>query len=123
MHELSVAQQLVELVVAELGDEAAARVRAVTLRLGALSGVASEALLSVYGAAAAGTPLRDSTLAIDPVAAAVFCRRCDREHELPGVQSLRCPACHSGDAHVTRGRELEVLSVEVAEDADPAGGG
>jgi hydrogenase nickel incorporation protein HypA/HybF len=120
MHELSVAQQLVELVSETLADQAPLRVRSVRLRLGPLSGVVAEALLFAYDAATAGTALQGSTLEIEPVAAAVFCPECRAERELVGVRLLRCPLCHTPTPHVVRGRELEVLSVEVSEpDGEP----
>ena|SRR5688572_18837210 len=118
MHELSVAQRLVELVSAELGDEFASQVRSVRLRLGPLSGVVARALLFAYDAATEGTPLAGSVLEIEEVVPAVFCPKCDAERELPGIQRLRCPVCRSPDARVVRGRELEVLSVEVSDASD-----
>ena len=122
MHELSVAQQLVELVSAELGDDFVSQVRSVRLRLGPLSGVVTPALLFAYDAATEGTPLAGSVREIEEVAPAVFCPRCDAERELPGIQRLRCPVCRSPEARVVRGRELEVLSVEVSDTFDdPAG--
>ena len=115
MHELSVAQRLVELVTEELMDEPSLRVRSVCLRLGPLSGVVAEALLFAYDAATAGTALQGSTLEIEQVAPAVFCPKCRKERELSNVQRLRCPVCRTPTPEVVRGRELEVLSVEVSE--------
>lgn len=122
MHELSVARELVGLVSAELGDDFSSQVRSVRLRLGPLSGVVARALHFAYDAAAEGTPLAGSVLEIEEAAPAVFCPRCDAERELPGIQRLRCPVCRSPEARVVRGRELEVLSVEVNDTFDdPAG--
>lgn len=120
MHELSVAQRLVELVAAELGNDFAAQVRSVRLRLGPLSGVVAQALLFAYDAATAETPLAGSSLEIEEVTPAVFCPQCEQERELPNIQRLRCPVCRSPAAEVVRGRELEVLSVEVADAGDSA---
>ena len=117
MHELSIAHRLVELVCDELVDEPAARVRSVRLRLGPLSGVVAQALLFAYDAATAGTPLQGSTLEVEHVAPVVFCAGCERESELPSVQLLRCPVCLAPTPDVVRGRELEIVSVEVI---DPA---
>jgi len=118
MHELSVAQQLVELVCDELQvDAPSAQVRSVRLRLGPLSGVVAEALLFAYGAATEGTPLADSTLEIEHVMPAVYCANCRRERELATVQHLRCPVCLAPTPDMVRGRELEVVSVEVIEPA------
>ena len=118
MHELSVAQQLVELVRAELQvDAPSAQVRSVRLRLVPLSGVVAEALLFAYGAATEGTPLAGSSLEIEHVMPAVYCANCRRERELDNVQHLRCPVCLAPTPDMVRGRELEVVSVEVIEPA------
>ena len=115
MHELSVAQSLVELVGDELADQGRVRVTSVRLKLGPLSGVVAQALRSCYGEAAAGTLLEGSVLHIEEVAAAVFCARCDAERELADFARLRCPVCGAPTPEVVRGRELEVVSVEVAD--------
>ena len=95
---------------------------ALTTDIGPLSGVVAPALLFAYDAATEGTRLAGSVLEIEEVAPAVFCPRCDAERELPGIQRLRCPVCRSPEAKVVRGRELEVLSVEVTDASDdPAG--
>jgi hydrogenase nickel incorporation protein HypA/HybF len=121
MHELSIAHGLVELVCDELMHESAARVRAVRLRVGPLSGVVAEALRFAYDAAAAGTALEGSILQIEHVTPAVFCPACRAERELAAVQPLRCPVCLTPTPDVVRGRELEVASVELMEPSTAPG--
>jgi len=65
MHELSIAVSIVEVVEEEAARNNATRVQSVRLRLGALAGVAREALLFSYGIACEGTPLEGSRLLID----------------------------------------------------------
>lgn len=65
MHELSIAVSIVEGVEEELAKHKGARVAAVHLRLGPLSGVAKEALLFSYDVACEGTRLEGSTLKIE----------------------------------------------------------
>ena len=113
MHELSVAHRLVELVLEALAGEPTPRVRSVRLRLGPFSGVVEQALRFAYGPATAGTALAGSTLEIEEVAPVAFCAECRAERELPDIRSLRCPICGTPTPEVVRGRELEVLSVEV----------
>ena len=115
MHELSVAQRLVELVCDELGDSTSITVRSVLLRLGPLSGVDAQALRFAYDAATAGTLLDRSTLHIESVAPAGYCPTCNTEVELPDFRRLRCPACGTPTPDLVRGLELEVVSVEVVD--------
>jgi len=118
MHELAVAEALVELVAEEVAREGPVRVVSVRVRAGALCGVEPAALRFAFDAATAGTPLAGSTLHVDEVPAAVFCEVCRLEHDLPAVNCLRCPACASATARVVRGKELEVVAVEVSDVAD-----
>lgn len=67
MHELSLAYNLVEIAAEAAQKARVKRVTAVTLRLGALSGVEKEALLFGYEIAAQGTPLEGSQLVIEEV--------------------------------------------------------
>jgi len=112
MHELSVALSLVELAQEE-AERLGRRVRAVHVRVGALSGVASEALLTAYEIACADTPLEGSRLVIEQVPVVVFCPQCQAERPLDSIQWFCCSHCGSLAPEVRRGKELELLAMEV----------
>jgi hydrogenase nickel incorporation protein HypA/HybF len=65
MHELSVAISIVEMAEEEAARHGGPRILTVHLRLGALAGVAKEALLFSYPVACEGTVLQGSRLAIE----------------------------------------------------------
>lgn len=112
MHELSIAMSIVEM--AE--EEAKARnlhVTAVHLKLGALSGVVKEALLSSFGIACDGTPLEGSRLLIEDVPVEVYCAACKANRKAVSTQWLSCPECGGGSSAVVHGKELEVTALEV----------
>jgi hydrogenase nickel incorporation protein HypA/HybF len=116
MHELSIAHHLVE-----IADQAAAEaqvtlVTSVHLRLGALAGVVKDALLFAYDIAAAGTRLQGSRLEIEDVPIVIYCADCAAEYELPDIQAFRCPRCGAFSADVRQGRELEIVSLEAADE-------
>jgi hydrogenase nickel incorporation protein HypA/HybF len=112
MHELSVALSLVALAQEE-AERLGRRVRAVHLRVGALSGVAGEALLASYEIACADTPLEGSRLVIERVPVVVFCPRCRAERALDSIQWLCCGECGTPAPEVRRGKELELVALEV----------
>lgn len=112
MHELSLAVQLVQTAEDAAREAGAARVTAVVVRVGDLSGVSVDALRFAYDVAAAGTMLEGSRLEARRVAVTVRCPRCG-DVELPGVQSFRCPACGTPTGDLRAGRELELESLEV----------
>ena len=112
MHELSIALSLVDLACEEVGRQGG-RVCALHLKVGALSGVVPEALLASYEMACTDTPLAGSRLVIEEVPVIVFCPRCQAEQPLDGVQSFCCPVCGTPTAQVERGRELELVAMEI----------
>ncbi|HLX83849.1 MAG TPA: hydrogenase maturation nickel metallochaperone HypA [Terriglobales bacterium] len=114
MHELSIAMSIVEM--AE--EEAAKRgvqVTAIHLKLGALSGVVKEALLSSYEMAREDTPLQRAELIIEEVPVVVFCQKCKQQRPLHSVQLFCCAECGAPTAEIVQGKELEVVALEVEE--------
>jgi hydrogenase nickel incorporation protein HypA/HybF len=113
MHELSIALSIVELAAEEAERQGAVRIDAVHLRLGDMSGVVKEALLFSYDLACEGTPLEGSSLVIEEVPVMVYCPACDVETNPPSIQSLCCPVCETPTPQVTRGKEIEVVALEI----------
>ncbi len=113
MHELSIAQALVEQVEASAKKEQALRVVRVVIAVGALSGVEPEALRAIFPLVAEETVAADSELVIERVAARVRCRACG--HEAPTDDSffIGCAACGSRDVELVAGRELNITSIEL----------
>jgi hydrogenase nickel incorporation protein HypA/HybF len=112
MHELSIALSILDLVTEE-AERQGGRVAAVHLKLGPLSGVVKEALLSAYDLARAGTPLAGAELVIEEVPLVAYCRACAAERPLPGPLELCCPACGAPTPDLVSGRELEVVALEI----------
>ena len=113
MHELSIAYSLVELADQSAREAGAMRVRAVHLRLGALSGVVRGALEFGYEIATADTLLAQSHLHVKELPVRVYCATCMEEVELGSVQRFRCPRCDTPSGDIRQGRELEIESIEI----------
>jgi hydrogenase nickel incorporation protein HypA/HybF len=113
MHELSIAMSIVEMAQEE-AERRNVQVSAVHLKLGLLSGVVKEALLSSYEMACWDTPLAGSQLVIEEVPIAVFCPNCNAERPLSSMQLFCCSECGTPTGEVVRGKELEVVALEVA---------
>ncbi len=113
MHELSIAMSMVEMATEEAARQDGARIYALHLRLGPLSGVVKEALLFSWQVACEGTPLAGSHLVIEEVPVAVYCPVCQAERALTSIQHFFCPICDSATPEVVRGKELEIVALEV----------
>jgi hydrogenase nickel incorporation protein HypA/HybF len=114
MHELSIALSIVDLA-AEEAERRGARVAAVHLKLGPLSGVVPEALASAYELAREGSPLAEANLVIEEVPVTAYCAACGTERPVVSVQELCCSHCGAPTPEILHGRELEVVALEVIE--------
>jgi hydrogenase nickel incorporation protein HypA/HybF len=112
MHELSIALGILD-VAAQEAERHDGRVTAVHLKLGALSGVVKETLVSAYELAREGTPLERAELVVEEVGIVAHCPACDADRSPASLQDLRCPACGSPTPQIVRGRELEVVALEI----------
>ena len=112
MHELSIALSIVAMAEEE-ARERGVQVNAVHLKLGTLSGVVKEALLFSYDLACEGTPLEGSHLLIEEVPTVVYCPACRAERALDSIQRFCCSVCDTPTPEVVRGRELEVVALEI----------
>jgi hydrogenase nickel incorporation protein HypA/HybF len=115
MHELSIAMSIVEMAEEESERHGGARVSAVHLKLGALSGVVKEALLASYEMACEGTRLEGSRLAIREVPIIAHCAVCNEPRAVESLQWFVCPVCASPVSKVLQGREMEVVALEIEE--------
>ena len=115
MHELSIALSLVDIACDEMSRRPAARVEFVHLRLGTLAGVAKDALLFSFDAAAAGTLIEGARLQIEDVPVTVWCDRCAAEQPLVSVAHRCCPVCSAVTPEIRQGTELELVGLEVTD--------
>ncbi len=113
MHELSIAMSIVEMAEEEAERRGQAQVLAVHLRLGLLSGVVKEALLSSYEMACESTPLEGSQLLIEEIPVEVFCPKCKVARRIRSIQWFCCPRCFTPTSEIVHGKELEVVALEI----------
>jgi hydrogenase nickel incorporation protein HypA/HybF len=112
MHELSIAMSLVDLAQEE-AERSSGHVLTLHVRLGPLSGVFKEALLSSYEMASYDTPLQGSQLVIEDVPIVIYCSQCQAERTVDSMQWLCCPVCSTPASQVLHGRELELAALEI----------
>jgi hydrogenase nickel incorporation protein HypA/HybF len=112
MHELSIAMGIVE-AAQEEAERLHARVSAVHVRVGKLSGVVPDALLSSYEVACAETPLAGSKLVIEEVPVIVYCPECHGPRTLDSIQLFCCSECGTPTGDVRQGKELDLIALEI----------
>lgn len=111
MHELSIAQAIVNVAARHAGESRVARVY---VRVGQLRQVVPSALEFSFELCAHGTPAEGAELELELVPIAVMCRSCGA-HSEPGGFPLACGACGGLVVDVVQGEELQVESLELEE--------
>ena len=114
MHELAIAQSIVDIVEQQASARQAARVQMVRLQVGEASGVVVDALTSSFEILANLSPLLEGArLTIDHMPHRAHCQQCAREF---AVQSgiPRCPRCEEWSADILSGTELQILEMEIS---------
>lgn len=112
MHELSIAEAVLDVALEHAGGR---RVTRVELRVGHLRQVVPDALAFSFELVARGTPAEGAALELEEIAAEGDCRACGARSRLPGFP-LQCAACGGLDLEIVRGEELCVESLEVIDE-------
>lgn len=113
MHEISVALSLIEGVQETASKQRIGKVDAVHVRVGALSGIVRDALLFAWDVATENTVAAGSRLCIEEIPLVVFCERCEDERSPRPGTGLLCPDCGTAAPHIVRGREMQLVAMEV----------
>jgi hydrogenase nickel incorporation protein HypA/HybF len=112
MHEMSIAQNIVEIVENALRDEVTPCVEKVVVKVGQLVAVVPDSLDFCYTAITQGTRLADSELVIEEIPCQVRCKDCEGTSEIEAFV-FRCPHCESSELETLSGNELLVSHIEV----------
>ena len=113
MHEMSIAQGVLEIVEDTARRNNSSKVRAVWLEIGALSTVVPDALRFCFDAVVRGTIVENATLHIETASGMAWCLPCGEEVPLAGVGDP-CPRCGSYQLSITRGSDMRVKEIEIA---------
>jgi hydrogenase nickel incorporation protein HypA/HybF len=114
VHELSIAQSIVDSAREHASLHGGRRVLRIGLRLGEISGVAVEALEFCFALTIKDTDLDGATLDLEYVPVRYRCSAC--QHEFHPVEFLAdCPACGSAGASMVAGDELALSFLELEE--------
>ena len=113
MHELAIAQSIVDAVEARATECKAARVKGVRLKIGEASGIVTDSLTFCFEMLASLDPLlTGAQLSIDVTPHRARCRDCDKEFSVSNFVRL-CPTCEKWSDEIVSGTELQILDMEI----------
>ena len=112
MHELAIAQGILQIVREQEEKKGFSRVLEIRLKIGEFSGILPDCLLEFFPVAAKGTSAEGAALHIESVPARFRCPACGYEGAADRKNAC-CPACGSTAIQMTAGRELFVENLKV----------
>lgn len=115
MHELSIAQGIVDIVHQYVPNGEGAPVKSVLVKIGEQSGVVPESLKFCFAAITADTSLGGANLQIERVPVTIECKTCKKIFTTDSGFTI-CSMCGGSDTEVMSGTELQVVEIEVEDE-------
>jgi len=112
MHEMSIAQGLLDIIREEMEKHHATVLRSVRLNIGQLSAIVPESLSFCFEVMTAGTELEGARLDMEMIPLRGVCRACKRGFEIKNY-AFECPHCRGRDIETVSGQELSIVEMEV----------
>lgn len=113
MHEMAIAESVLEIVESTARGNAASRVSTVWVELGALSAVEPQALAFCFDAVARGSVADGAALEIVTLPGEAWCMPCGERVGMTR-RTDPCPRCGSHQLQVLRGDEMRVREIAIA---------
>lgn len=114
MHELSIAENILEIVKENLSTTGS--VKKVKVRIGKLANVIPDSLDFCFSAIAKGTLFEDAKLEIESVNIVAHCENCGSDSEVESYL-FQCKKCGNADMKIIAGNELQVVEIEIDDGA------
>jgi len=111
MHETSIIEGAMKIVLAKAEEHKISKVNTITAKVGELSGVLPEALVFAFEFISKGTIAEGAEFKIDAVKASAKCRTCDLIFEIDHFNK-RCPMCNEFCGNIITGHELYIDTME-----------
>jgi len=111
MHEVSIIQNVIKIVIDKATENKFTKVNKVSLKIGELSAVMPESLNFAFKSCIMDTMLEGSTLEIEKVKAVAECSDCTQEFPIDHFNKL-CPCCNKFSSSIISGYELYINTIE-----------
>jgi hydrogenase nickel incorporation protein HypA/HybF len=111
VHELSIAQNVLDIVLEEGRKHEIKQVLVIKLQIGALAAVVPDALTFCFEMLSQNTMAAGASLVVEILPVVARCKRCDEHFEVID-HDFSCPQCRQATVEMVSGRELTVASIE-----------
>ena len=112
MHEMSIAQSLVDILKEEMVKHDARVLKSVRLHIGQLSAIVPEALSFCFQVITEGTEMEGAQLHMEIIPLKGICKSCHNGFEIEDY-AFECPHCKGTDIETVAGQDLAIVEMEV----------
>ena len=112
MHEMTIAQSMIEIINEEMLKNKATNLRSVRLNIGQMSAVVPDSLSFCFEVITSGTELEGAKLIMDIIPLKGCCHACEEEFEIKDY-TFTCPACGNTKIEAVSGHDLSIVEIEV----------
>jgi hydrogenase nickel incorporation protein HypA/HybF len=112
MHEMSIAQSLVDILNEEMVKNRAKVLRSVKLNIGQLSAIVPESLSFCFEIIVSGTAMEGAELVMEMIPLKGVCLDCEKAFEIEDY-AFSCPHCSSANIKTIAGQDLSIVEMEV----------
>jgi hydrogenase nickel incorporation protein HypA/HybF len=112
MHELGIAENILDIVRQSVPDNRISAVESIRLRVGPFAGIVPDSLKFCFDALSGDAGMTKAGLLIEQTSLTASCRSCGNRFEVKDFVFL-CPACGGGNLEIISGKELEVVEIEI----------
>lgn len=111
MHELSLVENIIEIILAEMLKHNLTKIESISLRIGEMRQVVPDAMHFGFECLSKDTPLEGAKLNIEHIPTKAHCNHCNQDFIVENWLAS-CPSCHSNDIEIISGKELEIAEFE-----------
>jgi len=112
MHEMSIAQSLIDIIQEEMSKNNAKTLRSVRLNVGQMSAIVPDSLSFCFEVIVSGTDMEGARLDMDIIPLKGYCQTCEKEFEIEDY-NFTCPFCEGTKIETISGQDLTIVEIEV----------
>jgi|Deesub1362A_J573_1020465.scaffolds.fasta_scaffold15846_4 hydrogenase nickel incorporation protein HypA/HybF len=113
MHEVSIAQGILDIIIENSEKYGFKKVNSVLLRVGKASGIVIDALRFAFEVVKKDTIASEADLLIEEIPLGGVCLNCNNSFTTEDSYILECPHCGDISFKITQGRELDIIELDV----------
>jgi hydrogenase nickel incorporation protein HypA/HybF len=112
MHELSIAQNILDIACDAVSQTERGNVREIRMRIGPYAGIVADSLEFGFSILAAGSEMPEATLAIEVTPIVLACDSCGGSSPVEyGI--FACPLCGDRTIRIVSGNELQIVDIQL----------